>query len=323
MKISVLVPIYGVERYIAQCAESLFLQTYDNIEYIFVNDCTKDCSVSVLEEVLERFPQRKPQVTILHHEENRGLGAARLTAIQAATGDYVMYVDSDDEVPVNAVALLAKQAETSGSDIVDGGYAMMCCGKLSGSYMPYKGSKMAFLKLLLCQNIVQSMVWARLYRRTLYTTYQIYPIEGIDYAEDLGLVPRLYFHASRSCIDAVVYHYRDDTAMSYTNVTMSDKAKRSFLLANALVQAFYHANDTARTFYYPLQLGYLNLLRVARRNNIPWSKVDSLCPCRLTSLPARLVAVVLRSRCPLSLASLLYLCLRKLYEVRVSLTSNH
>ena len=57
MKVSVLVPIYGVEHYIAQCAESLFLQTYENIEYIFVNDCTKDRSVSVLEEVLERFPQ--------------------------------------------------------------------------------------------------------------------------------------------------------------------------------------------------------------------------------------------------------------------------
>ena len=321
MKVSVLVPIYGVEHYIAQCAESLFLQTYENIEYIFVNDCTKDRSVSVLEEVLERFPQRKPQVTILHHEQNKGLGAARLTAIQAATGDYLMHVDSDDEVPVNAVALLAKQAETSGSDIVDGGYAMMCCGKLSGSYMPYVGSKTAFLKLLLCQNIVLSMVWARLYKRELYWRYQVLPVPGIDYAEDLAILPRLYYYATRSTVSSVVYHYRDDSAQSFTNTVMSDKVKRSYLKANSVVFDFYRQHDKQRLYDYPLQLGYIQVLRMARLNEIPLPQVEEQCPFRLTNAVAKAVAAVMRSSCPMGIASLLYRLLRKVFEVKVRLFS--
>ena len=321
MKVSVLVPIYGVERYIAQCAESLFRQTYDDIEYIFVNDCTKDCSVSVLEEVLERFPQRKPQVTILHHEQNKGLGAARLTAIQAATGHYVMHVDSDDELPVNAVALLAEQAEKSGSDIVDGGYSMICCGKLSGAYMPYVGSKTAFLKLLLCQNIVLSMVWARLYKRDLYWRHQVLPTPGIDYAEDLAILPRLYFYATRSTVPSVVYHYRDDSAASFTNAAMSDKTKCSYLKANAVVFDFYHQHDKQRLYEYPLQLGYIQVLRMSRLNGIPLSQVQEQCPFTLTNAVVKAVAAVMRSSCPLGVASLLYRGLRKVYEIKVRLFS--
>ena len=321
MKVSVLVPVYGVEHYIAQCAESLFQQTYDDIEYIFVNDCTKDCSISILEEVLERFPKRKPQVTVLHHEQNKGLGAARLTAIQAATGDYLMHVDSDDELPLDAVALLAKQAEISGCDIVDGGYAMMCSGKLSGAYMPYVGSKTSFLKLLLCQNIVLSMVWARLYKRDLYWRHQVLPIPGIDYAEDLAILPRLYFYATRSTVPAVVYHYRDDSAASFTNVAMSDKAKRSYLKANAAVFDFYHQHDKQRLYDYSLQLGYIQVLRMGRLHDIPLSDVEEQCPFPLTNAVARTVAAVMRSSCPLGVASLLYRGLRKVYEIKVRLFS--
>ena len=61
MKVSILVPIYGVEKYIEQCAISLFSQTYEDVEYIFVNDCTPDNSISILEKVLAIYPERKSQ----------------------------------------------------------------------------------------------------------------------------------------------------------------------------------------------------------------------------------------------------------------------
>ena len=73
MKVSVLVPIYGVEKYIKQCAQTLFAQTYFDIEYVFVDDCTPDCSVEVLQQVLAEYPQRKNQVRIIRHKHNRGL----------------------------------------------------------------------------------------------------------------------------------------------------------------------------------------------------------------------------------------------------------
>ena len=98
MKVSVLVPVYGVERYIGQCAESLMEQTYKDVEYIFVNDCTRDDSIGRLNQVLERYPERRIQVRIINHEKNMGLGMARQSGLNAATGDAVVNVDSDDYV---------------------------------------------------------------------------------------------------------------------------------------------------------------------------------------------------------------------------------
>ena len=98
-KVSILVPIYGVERFIERCARSLFEQTYPNIEYVFVNDCTADRSVEILKELVEDYPGRKDAVKIISHEKNRGLAAARNTALENATGVFICHVDSDDWVP--------------------------------------------------------------------------------------------------------------------------------------------------------------------------------------------------------------------------------
>ena len=77
MKVSVLVPVYGVEKYIERCAVSLFEQTHRDMEYVFVNDCTPDRSISILRSVIERYPDRAPQVRIIDNEVNRGVGATR------------------------------------------------------------------------------------------------------------------------------------------------------------------------------------------------------------------------------------------------------
>ena len=104
MKVSILVPVYGVEKYIEKCAVSLFEQSYEDIEYIFVNDCTPDRSIEVLRATIARYPQRQKQVVIIDHDVNRGLGAARHTATEwAATGELVMHVDSDDYLMPHAV----------------------------------------------------------------------------------------------------------------------------------------------------------------------------------------------------------------------------
>ena len=88
--VSILVPVYGVEKYIERCARSLFEQTYENLEYIFVDDCTPDKSIEILKRVIEDYPNRKNQVRIIHHEHNRGLAAARNTALDAATSEFYL-----------------------------------------------------------------------------------------------------------------------------------------------------------------------------------------------------------------------------------------
>ncbi|WP_341433820.1 glycosyltransferase, partial [Mesomycoplasma ovipneumoniae] len=81
MKVSVLLPIYGVENYIAHCATSLMEQTYKDVEYIFVNDGTPDASIERLNQVIERYPDRRVQVQVIAHEQNMGLAMARATAL--------------------------------------------------------------------------------------------------------------------------------------------------------------------------------------------------------------------------------------------------
>ena len=113
-----LIPIFGVEKFIERCAVSLFEQTYPNIEYIFVNDCTKDKSIDILKEVVERYPTRNPQVRIIEHEKKTGLAGARNTAVAAATGEFLMHVDSDDYVDKEIVSKsVSRQLETN-ADIV-------------------------------------------------------------------------------------------------------------------------------------------------------------------------------------------------------------
>ena len=97
VKISVIIPIYKVESFIARCAESLFNQTFDEgIEYIFVDDASPDDSVKILQDIIAEYPNRFQQVKILHHKFNQGLPAARNTGLAEAIGEYVFHFDSDD-----------------------------------------------------------------------------------------------------------------------------------------------------------------------------------------------------------------------------------
>lgn len=84
-KVSVIVLIYKVEKYIERCARSLFCQTMQDIEYVFVNDCTPDCSIQILQSVIDEYPQRKSDIKIISHEKNMGSGVARNYGAQNET----------------------------------------------------------------------------------------------------------------------------------------------------------------------------------------------------------------------------------------------
>ena len=108
-KVSILVPIYGVEQFIERCARSLFEQTYQNLEYVFVNDCTPDKSIEILTRIIEYYPKRFNSIRIISHEKNRGIAASRNTAYDNATGEFVTIVDSDDWLELNAIELLKRR----------------------------------------------------------------------------------------------------------------------------------------------------------------------------------------------------------------------
>ena len=105
-KVSILVPIYNVENYIESCACSLFEQTMEEIEYVFIDDCGTDNSISLLNNILEKYPERKDNVRVIHNLRNLGIGQSRNKAVENALGEYLYYVDSDDFIEKNTIQLL-------------------------------------------------------------------------------------------------------------------------------------------------------------------------------------------------------------------------
>ena len=116
--VSVIVPMYGVENYIARCADSLFAQTYPHIEFIFVDDGGKDRTVEILRDLLAKQDLALQARVSIISKENGGLPHARKTGLDAATGKYVLHVDSDDWLEPAAVEKLVRKAEETEADIV-------------------------------------------------------------------------------------------------------------------------------------------------------------------------------------------------------------
>ena len=121
-QVSILVPVYGVENYIERCARSIFEQTYRNLDIVFVDDCTPDKSIEILLRVLEDYPERKEQTRIIRHEHNRGLSAARNTGMDAAKGDYIYFIDSDDFITADCIETLMSAMQTGDWDMVTADY---------------------------------------------------------------------------------------------------------------------------------------------------------------------------------------------------------
>ena len=102
-KVSLIVPIYGVERYIRQFAESALGQTYDDMQFVFVNDGTKDRSMEILQELIdEKYSSLKSRIVIIN-KENGGLPSARKAGLDVAEGEYILFADSDDWLDTDAV----------------------------------------------------------------------------------------------------------------------------------------------------------------------------------------------------------------------------
>ena len=211
-KVSILVPIYGTELYIEKCARTLFEQTYDNIEFIFVNDYTRDNSVNVLKRVLEEYPLRKSQTRIIEHKENKGLAGSRLTGLQNATGEYVWCVDSDDYVEKNAVEVLLPYM-LDDYDFISFNY-ILNDGK---TFKEFKSKKLSVENLLI--NRIPPSIWKCVVKRKLFKDNNIWPVVGINFSEDYLLTARLILVAEKKILlkEEHLYYYNVSNLNSYMN----------------------------------------------------------------------------------------------------------
>ena len=228
MKISVVVPIYGVQAYIAECARSLLSQSWKDVEFIFVNDGTPDRSMEVLADVLKEFPQRE---VVIVNQENRGLPQARKAGVAKATGDYIMHVDSDDTLAPGAIEKLARKALETDADVIhyyvkkvrSNGSSHISKDKDYGDPQVYAREIVRFHS--------HGFMCNKLMKRSLYANEIFYPRYNMH--EDMVLSCQLLAGArSLVLIKEPLYLYRRDNPDSATRVKTSvrrGQSARNFL----------------------------------------------------------------------------------------------
>ncbi|MEH6305815.1 glycosyltransferase family 2 protein [Olivibacter sp. CPCC 100613] len=194
--ITIIVPIYNVGEYIEKCARSLFEQTYQNIEYIFVNDCTTDNSLEILTAVIAEYPLRKPFIHLLHHTENKGLPSARNTGLMVASGDYVLHFDSDDWAALDMIERMVLPAVKRNADIVFCDIYNVWGDQLS-VYPQIKRDTYVEYLVDLFWGRSQGSVCNKLVKRALFEAHAIRFPEGLSMLEDLRTVVQLFYYAVR------------------------------------------------------------------------------------------------------------------------------
>lgn len=124
VKVTIVVPVYNVEPYIIDCMRSIINQDYSgDIECLLIDDCGTDNSMAVVEDFLSTY-NGNIDFKIYRHEKNRGLSAARNTGIEHAEGDYIYFLDSDDEITQDCISKLTSPLSNEFLDFVIGGYKL-------------------------------------------------------------------------------------------------------------------------------------------------------------------------------------------------------
>lgn len=227
-KISIIIPVFNVEPYVERCARSLFAQSMRELEYIFVDDCSPDMSISIINTVLQDFPMRKNSVTFIKHTENKGLTSARNSGLAVAKGEFVMHCDSDDWLSNDMCQKLYASASASNSDIVYSDFYMVFnSGMKVCNTLEVNDNRYTFLKRYM---MGLTVLWNFIAKRQLYDEYQLRSPEYITYCEDFHLSIRLFYYASKiSKVSEPLYYYNRTNVTSLLN-TPNIKAREDSLM---------------------------------------------------------------------------------------------
>ena len=209
IKVSIVIPVYNVEKYLERCLFSIVNQTYKEIEIILVNDGSKDNSGAICDQFVKKDSRAK-----VVHQENRGLSEARNTGLRNVTGDYVMFLDSDDWLEFDAIEFLLGQAISQNADMVVGGVF-----RTSNVVEHPKNTPVSYLLtqeeyakryFKIESQTIEYYVWNKLYRRRV--------VEGIEFpsgffAEDVPTMFRYILNSQTIVVtDKIVYNYFINTS---------------------------------------------------------------------------------------------------------------
>lgn len=226
--ISLIIPVYNVRAYLRKCLDSVAKQDYPALEVILVNDGSTDDSLAILEEYTAKYPHFH-----CYTIQNSGLGGARNHGLTKATGEYILFLDSDDYIAENCVNIMMTAATKTNSDMV----ICNCCdvSERCDILLEYKNQyRNATTSLAEEPELLFNRVsaWGKLFKRTLLDGFTFVSRE---WYEDMRLIPKLYLHAK-------TITYVDDTLFFYVqrkgSIMNSAKLPRNLEVIDAFQDLF-------------------------------------------------------------------------------------
>lgn len=182
-KISVIVPVYNVEKFLHRCLDSVFAQTYQDFELICINDCSQDSSLAILREYEEKYSDK---LIVLDNEQNIGQGLSRKKAIQISKGDYIAFLDSDDYIAEDYLETYLREMESHECDVAVAGFTKDIEGKFIENKAPY-GEWSVLTYAISC---------AKMYRSSFIKEHDI-DYSDIRRGEDIYFGMSLYYYGAR------------------------------------------------------------------------------------------------------------------------------
>lgn len=238
IKVSVLIPVYGVEKYIEKCAHSLFQQTMkEGIEFIFVDDSTPDRSIEILQQVLSQYPERINQVKIIRHEKNKGIAVTRDNGVKSSRGQYVIHCDSDDWVEPDMYETLYIKAKETEADIVGCDYFLELKNSSihRNQYFNLPQNKI-LNELATIKGLLGGFLWTRMIKRDFYIKRQYKAEKGITLLDDLAITFPMHLHTDKvEYIPKPLYHYNRVIDQSITSEFSPAKINSAISVFNKLL----------------------------------------------------------------------------------------
>ena len=221
MTVSIIIPIYNVEQYIERCIISVINQTYRQLEVILVDDCSPDNSMSLARQLVDKSTNKEGLTfKFIKRDENGGLSAARNTGIENATGDYLYFLDSDDELPINAIELLVNQVKIHPDvEIVMGRMKAFPNDMPYYNIDRYKDTPYINDNLWLREHFftiispIQTNACNKLIRRDLGERNLLFFRPGIIHEDQLWM----YYVAKKSCLNVIIYYSKLDLIIFLQN----------------------------------------------------------------------------------------------------------
>ena len=216
--LTVIIPVYNAQATIGRCCKSLFAQTLDSIQYIFVNDGSADDSLKIIQKTLDCFTNRKKDVIIIDRKENRGVAYTRQQGLERASGEFVIHCDADDWAEKDMYESLYNAAHGSSADIACCGFYVDTPGGRGLSNLPGADYHLGF-------NIAPMFgsLWNKVIRKKVITQNGIGFYENINWGEDFMMSIQCQILANKIVVvNRPLYHYVQNS-QSITHRLTRDK----------------------------------------------------------------------------------------------------